>query len=171
MRVVVADLGFISDEHQIAGERDFETAGACEAINGCNRRNRQRLEIEQYRIQAPHLTLEERDVLKGLLQETQVKAHAERAAAAGEHEGAQRLVRAHGSDHRFEIGQSLVRGWSFKTIVQGSSVPQEFTPRLVSLWQQGRFPVERVTRQYKFDDINQAFADSESGAVVKPVVV
>jgi Zn-dependent alcohol dehydrogenase len=76
-----------------------------------------------------------------------------------------------GTEAPFEIGQSLVRGWSFKTIVQGSSVPQEFTPRLVSLWQQGRFPVERVTRQYKFDDINQAFADSESGAVVKPVVV
>ena len=108
MRVVVADLGFISDEHQIAGERDFETAGACEAIDGCNRRNRQRLEIEQYRIQAPHLTLEERDVLKGLLQETQVKAHAERAAAAGEHEGAQALVGAYGGDDPLEISHALL---------------------------------------------------------------
>jgi aryl-alcohol dehydrogenase len=76
-----------------------------------------------------------------------------------------------GTEAPFEIGQSLVRGWSFKTIVQGSAVPQEFIPRLVSLWQQGRFPVERLARQYRFDEINQAFADSESGAVVKPVVV
>jgi aryl-alcohol dehydrogenase len=76
-----------------------------------------------------------------------------------------------GTEAPFEIGQSLVRGWTFKTIVQGSSVPQVFIPRLVSLWQQGRFPVERLTRQYRFDEINQAFADSESGAVVKPVVV
>jgi aryl-alcohol dehydrogenase len=35
----------------------------------------------------------------------------------------------------------------------------------------GPFPGTRLTRQYKFDEINQAFADSESGAVVKPVVV
>jgi len=76
-----------------------------------------------------------------------------------------------GTEPPFEIGQSLVRGWTFKTIIQGSSVPQEFIPRLVSLWQQGRIPIERLTRQYKFDEINQPFADSESGAVVKPVVV
>lgn len=76
-----------------------------------------------------------------------------------------------GTEAAFEIGQSLVRGWTFKTIIQGSSVPQEFIPRLVSLWQQGRFPVDRLTRQYRFEEINQAFADSESGAVVKPVIV
>jgi aryl-alcohol dehydrogenase len=76
-----------------------------------------------------------------------------------------------GTEAPFEIGQSLVRGWTFKTIIQGSSVPQEFIPRLVSLWQQGRFPVERLSRKYRFDEINQAFDDSESGAVVKPVIV
>lgn len=76
-----------------------------------------------------------------------------------------------GTEVPFEIGSSLVRGWTFKTIVQGSSVPQEFIPRLVSLWQQGRFPVDKLTRAYKLADINQAFADSASGTTVKPVVV
>lgn len=76
-----------------------------------------------------------------------------------------------GTEAPFEIGQSLVRGWTFKTIVQGSAVPQEFIPRLVSLWQQGRFPADRLARHYRFDEINQGFADSESGAVIKPVIV
>jgi aryl-alcohol dehydrogenase len=71
----------------------------------------------------------------------------------------------------FEIGVSLIRGWTFKTIIQGSSVPQRFIPRLISLWQQGRFPVEKLTRQYSLPDINKAFDDSASGAVVKPVIV
>ena len=66
---------------------------------------------------------------------------------------------------------SLVKGWTFKTIVQGSSVPQVFIPRLVELWKQGRFPVDKLVKTYKLDDINTAFNDSESGATVKPVVV
>ncbi len=76
-----------------------------------------------------------------------------------------------GTDAAFEIGASLVRGWTFKTIVQGSAVPQRFIPRLVALWQQGRFPVEKLTRQYGQSDINKAFDDSASGLVVKPVIV
>lgn len=76
-----------------------------------------------------------------------------------------------GTEAPFEIGQFLARGWTFKTIMQGSSVPQEFIPRLVALWQQGKFPVEKLTQTYRLDQINQAFEDSESGAVVKPVIV
>lgn len=76
-----------------------------------------------------------------------------------------------GTEAPFEIGESLVKGWTFKTIVQGSSVPQEFIPRLVALWQQGKFPVDKLTKTYRLDQINEAFADSESGAVVKPVIV
>lgn len=76
-----------------------------------------------------------------------------------------------GTEAPFEIGASLVRGWTFKTIVQGSSVPQDFIPRLVGLWRQGQFPVEKLTRTYKLDQINEAFEQSASGAVVKPVIV
>ncbi|MCW5658753.1 MAG: NAD(P)-dependent alcohol dehydrogenase [Burkholderiaceae bacterium] len=76
-----------------------------------------------------------------------------------------------GTQAAFEVGASLTRGWTFKTIVQGSSVPQQFIPRLLSLWQQGRFPIEKLVKPYRFQDINQAFEDSASGAVVKPVIV
>ncbi|MGY1841456.1 MULTISPECIES: NAD(P)-dependent alcohol dehydrogenase [unclassified Modestobacter] len=76
-----------------------------------------------------------------------------------------------GTTAPFEIGQSLVKGWTFKTIVQGSSVPQVFIPRLVELWRQGRFPMDKLVKHYEQDDINTAFADSESGATVKPVVL
>jgi aryl-alcohol dehydrogenase len=78
---------------------------------------------------------------------------------------------APGTEAPFEIGQSLVKGWTFKTIVQGSSVPQLFIPRLVELYEQGRFPLDKLIQHYKFDDINTAFADSASGVTVKPVVV
>jgi aryl-alcohol dehydrogenase len=71
----------------------------------------------------------------------------------------------------FEIGLSLVKGWTFKTIIQGSAVPQQFIPRLIELWSQGRFPFDRLIRNYTLEDINLAFSDSASGEAVKPVVV
>ena len=76
-----------------------------------------------------------------------------------------------GTEVSFEIGNSLLKGWTFKTVVEGSSVPQTFIPRLVSLWKQGRFPFDELVRTYSLQDINQGFADSESGKTVKPVLV
>lgn len=76
-----------------------------------------------------------------------------------------------GAEARFEIGDSLNKGWGFRTIIQGSSVPQVFIPGLIELWQQGRFPFDRLIRHYAFDEINQAFADSKTGGTVKPVIV
>lgn len=76
-----------------------------------------------------------------------------------------------GTEAAFEIGGSLVKGWTFKTIVQGSSVPQDFIPRMIALWKQGHFPFDRLIETFKVEDINDAFEASESGAVVKPVIV
>lgn len=76
-----------------------------------------------------------------------------------------------GSEVTFEIGSSLVKGWTFKTVVQGSSVPQVFIPRLIELWCEGNFPFEKLVKEYTLEDINQGFEDSRNGSVIKPVVV
>jgi aryl-alcohol dehydrogenase len=78
---------------------------------------------------------------------------------------------APGTEVTFEIGLSLVKGWTFKTVVQGSSVPQVFIPQLIELWREGRFPIEKLMKNYSLEDINQGFADSASGVTIKPVVV
>ncbi|MFF0105661.1 NAD(P)-dependent alcohol dehydrogenase [Streptomyces hirsutus] len=78
---------------------------------------------------------------------------------------------AAGTTVPFEIGESLLKGWTFKTVIEGSSVPQVFIPHLVELWQQGRFPFDELVRTYEFEAINEAFADSADGTTIKPVVV
>lgn len=78
---------------------------------------------------------------------------------------------APGTEASFEVGGSLLKGWNFRTIVQGSSVPQQMVPRLIEMWKQGLFPVDKLVKTYDFADINTAFADSTSGAVVKPLLV
>jgi aryl-alcohol dehydrogenase len=78
---------------------------------------------------------------------------------------------ASGTKVPFEIGDSLIKGWTFKTVVQGGSVPQVFIPRLVELWQQDRFPFDELVRTYELEAVNEAFADSAKGMTVKPVIV
>ncbi len=77
---------------------------------------------------------------------------------------------APGTEVPFEVGLSLVKGWTFKTVVQGSAIPQEFIPRLVSLWKQGRFPFDKLVKFYSIYEINKGFEDSKSGSVIKPIV-
>jgi len=78
---------------------------------------------------------------------------------------------APGTEVSFEVGGSLLKGWNFRTIVQGSSVPQQMVPRLIDLWQRGKFSIDKLVKKYDFADINTAFDDSTSGAVVKPLLV
>jgi len=76
-----------------------------------------------------------------------------------------------GTEATFEIGSSLVKGWTFKTVVQGSSVPQVFIPQLIQLWRDGRFPFEKLITNYSLEEINQGFEDSKTGKTSKPVIV
>ena len=69
------------------------------------------------------------------------------------------------------ISPSLLAGRSVTYVLEGSAVPQVFIPELISYWQRGLFPFDRLLRTYALDDINQAEADSLSGATIKPVML
>lgn len=75
-----------------------------------------------------------------------------------------------GDEVSFEVGASLLKGWTFQTIIEGDAVPQEFIPKLVDLWRLGKFPIEKLIKTYPLDQINQAFEDSASGKTIKPIV-
>ncbi len=62
-------------------------------------------------------------------------------------------------------------GRSVSYLLEGGAVPQIFIPRLIDLWQQGRFPFDKLVRIYPFADIDKAEADSRAGLTVKPVLL
>jgi len=66
--------------------------------------------------------------------------------------------------------QTLAQGRKIISIIQGDAVPQRFLPRLIRLWQAGRFPFDRLVKFYRFRDINKAMADLRRGATIKPVL-
>jgi aryl-alcohol dehydrogenase len=75
-----------------------------------------------------------------------------------------------GTEVSLDMNQILAMGRSVRGIVEGQSVPDVFLPRLIELWRQGRFPVERIMTHYAFEEIEQAARDAEEGKVVKPVL-
>jgi aryl-alcohol dehydrogenase/geraniol dehydrogenase (NAD+) len=65
----------------------------------------------------------------------------------------------------------LVKGVTLRPITEGDANPQTFIPQMVQLHQQGKFPFDRLVTKFRFDEINEAFAASETGKAVKPVLV
>lgn len=61
-------------------------------------------------------------------------------------------------------------GRKLQGIIEGNSNPDVFIPMLVDFFMQGRFPFDRLTKFYAFDQITQAFHDSEEGTTVKPIL-
>ena len=64
----------------------------------------------------------------------------------------------------------LNSGKSVVGAVEGNCVPQEFLPRLIALYHQGRFPLDKMITFYPFEDINEAMEDGEKGRVIKAIL-
>lgn len=55
-------------------------------------------------------------------------------------------------------------------IVEGDSIPKLFIPKLIEYYKKGQFPFDRLIKFYDFKDINEAFAASHNGEVIKAVL-
>ena len=61
-------------------------------------------------------------------------------------------------------------GKTILNILEGSADPQEFIPRMIGLWQDGRFPFDRLIEQFPLERIDEAEQSSLAGGVIKPVL-
>lgn len=77
----------------------------------------------------------------------------------------------HGALIQIEPAAWIQRNVSYVGSCMGSSVPETFIPALVDFWQQGRFPIDRLTKSYSYKDVNKAMDDMLSGETIKPVIV
>lgn len=58
-------------------------------------------------------------------------------------------------------GHMFLGGRTLSGVVEGDADPQQFIPEMVALWQDGRFPFDRLIQEFPFEQINEAFAASE----------
>jgi aryl-alcohol dehydrogenase len=65
---------------------------------------------------------------------------------------------------------ALLNGRTVRGTIQGDAETRKLVPHLIELHEQGRFPVDRLVRNYPFAEIQRAIADMENGRVIKPVL-
>lgn len=75
-----------------------------------------------------------------------------------------------GTEASFDVNGVMTTGKRIIGIVEGDSKPDIFIPALVELYQQGKFPFDRLVKFYSLDQINQAAEDSEKGITIKPII-
>ncbi len=83
------------------------------------------------------------------------------------------LVGAYPSDPKLAIDASAIMslGRRIVGVVEGGIDPQRFVPELIEHYRAGWLPMEKLVRTYPFAAIDQAVHDSETGAVIKPVLL
>ncbi|QSX08411.1 NAD(P)-dependent alcohol dehydrogenase [Alkalibacter rhizosphaerae] len=80
---------------------------------------------------------------------------------------------ASSGDREFKIPlQNAIMGVgkTLMGVVEGDAIPKLFIPKLVKLYKQGAFPLDKLVQFYDFEEINQAFEDSKSGKTIKPIL-
>jgi aryl-alcohol dehydrogenase len=67
--------------------------------------------------------------------------------------------------------EAMTRGLTVRGVLQGDSTPSRTLPRLWELHRRGLLPFDRLITHYRLDEVNRAAADTETGDVVKPVLL
>jgi len=64
----------------------------------------------------------------------------------------------------------IMNGRTVTGILGGDAIPDLFIPKLIELYDQGRFPFDQLITCYPIDEIDQAVEDMEKVRVIKPVL-
>ncbi len=75
-----------------------------------------------------------------------------------------------GSTACIDLGNLLGKGIRIHGLIEGESQIDAFIPHLVELFQDGLLPIDRISRFYTLDQINEAVADSLEGRTIKPIL-
>jgi aryl-alcohol dehydrogenase len=67
--------------------------------------------------------------------------------------------------------EAMTKGLTVRGVLQGDSTPSRTIPRLLDLHRRGLLPFDRLITHYPLSDIDRAAADTETGDVVKPVLL
>jgi aryl-alcohol dehydrogenase len=79
------------------------------------------------------------------------------------------LVGVQTGPYTFDAGS--MTGKTVHNILEGSADPHTFIPQMIELWQQGRFPFDRLIEEFPLREINAAEHSSLQGGVIKPVLI
>lgn len=69
------------------------------------------------------------------------------------------------------IHEAVCMTKTYYGVCEGDSNPPEFIPKLVELYKQGKFPLDKISKAYNYEKFNDAVHAMHDGTVIKPIVV
>ncbi|KXH41607.1 AreB protein [Colletotrichum salicis] len=75
-----------------------------------------------------------------------------------------------GAAIKLDAQEFLIGNKRYVGIIEGDAVPAEFIPLLISMHQEGRFPIDKFARFYPASQLNHAIQEMAAGKVIKPVI-
>lgn len=74
-------------------------------------------------------------------------------------------------DITFNVQNELMGdGKKLVGVIEGDSIPKDFLPKLLTYYKKGLFPIDKLMKFYKFEEINEAQAASHRGECIKAVL-
>jgi Zn-dependent alcohol dehydrogenase len=65
----------------------------------------------------------------------------------------------------------MCAGKSILGAVEGDVIPQDYVPKMVQWWREGKLPIEKLTKFFKAEDFAQGIQEMHDGSTVKPIIV
>ncbi|CAL5874487.1 uncharacterized protein PFLUO_LOCUS8783 [Penicillium psychrofluorescens] len=124
----------------------------------------------------PDLVQGLRDMFPGgvddILDTTGVVSLQEASVKALGHEGTLAIVGITPQDAELKINplEFMMSCKRIVGVIEGCSNPASLIPKLVDLYQQGKFPVDKLSTVYDTDATEQALQDLHSGKTIKPIL-
>ncbi len=65
----------------------------------------------------------------------------------------------------------MTGGKTWSAVTEGNSVAPVFIPRLIKMYELGRFPMDKLITFFPFEQINEAFKANLTGSAIKPILL
>lgn len=75
------------------------------------------------------------------------------------------------TDLLIPLSQVFSMNQSYECVFLGNTTGQEWIPKMIQWWREGKFPLEKIVKYYPAREGLQAFRGMESGVAIKPVLV
>lgn len=55
-------------------------------------------------------------------------------------------------------------------VSEGDSNPPEYIPKLVQMYKEGKFPIDKISKVYSYKRMDEAIHAMHDGSVIKPII-
>lgn len=68
------------------------------------------------------------------------------------------------------IHDTIVMSKQYIGLAEGDSNPPEFIPKLIKLYEEGKFPLNKISKTFHYSKLEDAIHAMHDGSVIKPII-